>query len=944
MNQRITDIASDLRPFIESVIDKRLANYTLSNANNSSGSSSSGGPVTLPPLSIINGTLITGGGDLSLGPLTLGVDVTKLYISGGRLIKALAGELTLNATTNYAVDVPASGTMALGANTLSSATTNSYSATAQHTHAITASANPGAAESILKTTPTGGLTLASATITGALVVNQNLTVGANVLFVNQGGSRVGVNCAPDSQFQLDVNGNIRATGYIVGRHALQLENATLIAHFDGGLPNDLNGDTRGHRGQVATITNPVNFLPGKFGKAFDGGYANPNWIPNGSFESSTLGATPSGWGVYTPSGTTPTCVATSETAFVGTKCMIVNTAASAAGAAVYYAATTSTAIKTFAVWAKAKTSGATVKIGTDEGYTSYIALSTTSWKKITLTVTPAANFRWWQISTQVGSVYIDLVTLQDGYYPQSWNESTSVVKGNSALSYNSAGNINGQTGTVSFWMYSEAPNNPNYSWQNAFTYGAWSVGGTNQWLSMYWSTNAGAPLFRYGYANGFGGVGLFDTNFSTAFNSVGWHHYVFTWDGTNNTQVFLKIYIDGALANSGTFGAPPFVAPTGYSSFSFGGSYFLYDDLVILDSVAEADLVKAIYDSNAPIFAETSTFGFKTANNLAWADEEGLWAIDTSGNATFGVSGVNGQSWGGLTLDTGDVLIGKNTSYVLWDNSAATLSVKGTITADAGVINGILTIASAGEIRQGTGTWGSTFTGLRMWHDTSVGRIGGYKTSVLQWYSDTNGNLVAGAGGITLNASGLIMNSGAGALDTTRSLNFSGANSSGGVLGSQLAGTESTLFLNAYAPTVGGGKGIISMSAPGAFKISSQTFELTNSGKVVMTGDMPYAFIGASNAFKKLYNWASIGISTARTFTDYSYNQGAYLICMVRRNGDTTNIGSFVGWTQKSTTNNFTAPGGMSVQVGLNASGQVWVGTTISPADTYNFIVESFGY
>lgn len=938
--QRLSDLAYDLRPFIERIIDARLTTFGSSLVSSSGGG---GGSVTLPSLNIINGVLLTGGGNLALGPLTLGVDTTKLYIEAGRLIKGGAAELKLTSSANYIVDAPASGTMALGAATLSAASINSYS-TASHSHAVTASANPGAAEALLKTTTAGGLTLASATITGALVVNQNFTVGANVLFVNQSGGRVGINCAPDTQFQLDVNGNIRASGYIVGKHAIQLDNALMICHYDGGKPNDLEGDTAGHRGQVGAYGNPPNFIPGKFGKALDSGYGNPNWIPNGDFETSTIGATPSGWAVYTPSGTSPTCVATSETAFIGTKSMLVNSAASPTGAGIYYNATTTASVKTFAMWAKAKTSGAQIKVGTNEGFTGWITLSTTSWKKITLTVTPLAAGRWWVIYTQVGAVYVDLVTLQDGNVAQSWNGNTGAYKANGAITYSSAGNLSGTAGTLSLWMYSEAPSNASYGWQTVFSYGAYNAGGANQWLQVYWSTNqTGAPTWRFGYGNGAGGVGLFDTSFTTAFNAIGWHHYTFTWDGSNSTQVFLKVYVDGVLAGSTTLAIAPFAAPSGYSTFAVGGGYFLYDDLVILESCADADLVKAIYDSDAPIFAETSTFGFKTANSLAWADESGLWAIDTNGNAAFGVSGVDSKSWGGVTLDSGDVLMGRSTSYAKWDSSAATFQVKGDIQADSGTINGVLTIGTSGEIRQGSGTWGSTFTGTRLWQTSTVGQIGGYKNSVLQWYSNTNGELIAGAGGVTLNASGLVLGQGSGSADPTKSINFSGASSSGGVIGSQLAGTESTLFINAYAPAVGGGKGIISMSTAGAFKIGSQTFEVTNSGKVVITGSaMP--FILSSSTFKKMWNWAALGISTAQTFIDYNHSQMANLHCIVRRSGDSVNAAEYRGLFTKNTFVNFTAPGGMSVQLGLNSSGQIWVGTTASPADTYYFIVESFGY
>jgi hypothetical protein len=67
---------------------------------------------------------------------------------------------------------------------------------------------------------------------------------------------------------------------------------------------------------------------------------------------------------------------------------------------------------------------------------------------------------------------------------------------------------------------------------------------------------------------------------------------------------------------------------------------------------------------------------------------------------------------------------------------------------------GVMTIGTSGEIRQGTGTLGSNYTGLRIWRDSSVGRIAGYNNNTLQWYGDTSGNFVAGAGDVLLNANG----------------------------------------------------------------------------------------------------------------------------------------------------------------------------------------------
>lgn len=74
---------------------------------------------------------------------------------------------------------------------------------------------------------------------------------------------------------------------------------------------------------------------------------------------------------------------------------------------------------------------------------------------------------------------------------------------------------------------------------------------------------------------------------------------------------------------------------------------------------------------------------------LAWADSAGLWATDQSGNAAFGVSGLDAHLWGGISLDKGDVLLGKAGSYVWWDASAQKLKMSGELSVAGGnvVIN-----------------------------------------------------------------------------------------------------------------------------------------------------------------------------------------------------------------------------------------------------------------
>jgi hypothetical protein len=44
---------------------------------------------------------------------------------------------------------------------------------------------------------------------------------------------------------------------------------------------------------------------------------------------------------------------------------------------------------------------------------------------------------------------------------------------------------------------------------------------------------------------------------------------------------------------------------------------------------------------------------------------------------------------------------------------------------------------------------------LRIWRDSSIGRIGGYNNNVLQWYAGTDGKLAAGGGNTILDADGV---------------------------------------------------------------------------------------------------------------------------------------------------------------------------------------------
>jgi hypothetical protein len=109
------------------------------------------------------------------------------------------------------------------------------------------------------------------------------------------------------------------------------------------------------------------------------------------------------------------------------------------------------------------------------------------------------------------------------------------------------------------------------------------------------------------------------------------------------------------------------------------------DEIAFLDRVADADEIASVYESDAPVFAETSTFEWSTPSITTWIDEEGLWSRGAvSGQEVFGISDVNSKSWAGLTLDEGDVVIGNSPNYLHWDDSNSRLVVTGKILATQG--------------------------------------------------------------------------------------------------------------------------------------------------------------------------------------------------------------------------------------------------------------------
>jgi hypothetical protein len=666
----------------------------------------------------------TGGGGAGVtdhGALTgLGDDDHAQYLlaSGGR---ALAGNMAVNSgVTIDGVDLSAptqgitlsgssyilassvggdgltytAGVLAVGvANT--GATGLSVEANAVR---LTSSSDVGTtpAAAILASTAAGALTLASLTAKGNIDVTSggDLTVGSNILFVDASQSNVGINCSPDPQFDLDVNGNLRAT-YIIGKHAIQLKGVLLLSHFDGKAPYETNysGEPTGHMGQVASPTGGVIFRPGKFYKALQVAAAATNVISNPSFETNTTG-----WSAILSAS----IARTNEGAVIGSYCAGVTTAGSNTGGVTFAYTTSTGGAWTASVYLKAYTAadvGDNVSVRIRFNYTDVTSADTavnhaltSDWTRVSVSATANGAKTVSSIEVHVRDLLsqsahqwlMDAVQLEVGAIASPYCDGTlggytagGVPDGSGhawsgtahastssrtagSLTYPTAGNLLPNVGTVMAWV------NPSYLHPT-----------DNQTVFRATGTTAGHIMLRLnsvGKPQAYWGTGALTA--AAAITAGAWTHLAMTYDGTT-----LSLYVNGVLSTSGAASGFSGMPTTLYAGVYAGAEWFggLIDDLCILERACVADEIRSIYESDAPVFAETARFSFRaTPKGLVWADDEGLWMRDATGGPVLGAYGgeAASKSWASLTLAAGDVVLGDGaSSYLLWDDSAGTLKL-----------------------------------------------------------------------------------------------------------------------------------------------------------------------------------------------------------------------------------------------------------------------------
>jgi len=624
----------------------------------------------------------------------------------------------------------------------------------------------------------GNVAAGSLSVTGAATVGQDFTVGANVLYVNQAGTRVGINRAPDQQFDLDVAGAIRGQ-YLIGRHAIQLSSAVGVWHYDGPAPYNLDfgGSDASHAGVGGTAAGGVIYRPGKYGKAAQFAGANTNFLSNPSVETNTTG-----WTAQLGA----TLAQYSGAAYVGAYSLrITHVASTTSGASTLYTTSTqgtytaSCYLKAYSAADVGLNCSLLMRFTYSDATTSDVSVNhtlATAWTRVQVTATTngaktLSNITIFVRDLLSGAAHdslVDAVQLENASFAtpycdgslgsgHSWSGTAHASTSSrtvAQLTYSTSG-VSASAGTVLAWVYLD---------RSAGTQTILRITGSTAG-NIYMLISSGVLAGYWGTAEVAG----------TAVSALAWHHVAMTYSGTT-----LTLYIDGVAVASGTSsgfsGMPATMSVGGQAGSSV--LHGLLDELVLTDYAADAKLVRAIYESDAPVFVESSVFHWRSPSaSPIWVDEYGLWARSVTGNEILGVYGgdprrtATYRSWGGVNLEDNDVLIGRAAGgYMHWDDSAQTLSVQGTITALAGSIAGVLTIGTSGEIRQGTGTLGSDYTGLRIWRDSGVGRIAGYASNTPQWYAGTDGKLYAGGGNVLLDSDGIALQSAIGSYQNSSAL------------------------------------------------------------------------------------------------------------------------------------------------------------------------------
>jgi hypothetical protein len=547
-----------------------------------------------------------------------------------------------------------------------------------------------------------------------------------------GAGSVGIGRIPDAQFMLDVGGPMRAELFI-GPHAIQLSEVKFLAHYDGHITS-YTGEYNSINGEIPSSVGGTYFIPGRFNKGLARSFSTENYCFNPSFENGTPEATLSaGWTTY-QGGTGATWTFSNEVSHTGKLSLRIK--ASTIGSSLVSSSPQisiengETAL--LSVWVYRTDA-------TKSGYCGIVSSTNTLLASVNFTgpankwvehsmswdnTTGAAVNVICRMNNQAADgktiVFIDSVLLGktattnwnvdniagpyfDGHcVGATWtgtvNNSMSSIS-TSPITYSAGKLFDASAGTIMFWVRP-------YSGRGARWAQIRSTSNSSMYIQI--GTSSGGTIF--GRASD-SVTGVTSVNGSKP-NMGQWNHVALVY-----SDLLVSLYLNGVFQNSYVPTIPYIGGPSDQLQLLFSGAAVI-DDFVITSNMLSANEIRAVYESNAPVFAESSAFSFRaTPQGLVWADEEGLWVRDTLSKAVFGLyGGDTSKSWGGRTLDTGDLLIGDYASgnYVLWDDSVPLLDIGGKVTATSGKI-GAWTINGQYLFSGNLFLYGSTTGGSAIW-------------------------------------------------------------------------------------------------------------------------------------------------------------------------------------------------------------------------------------
>jgi hypothetical protein len=608
-------------------------------------------------------------------------------------------------------------------------------------------------------TPAGALTAASGafsgvvsadslTVTGAATVGQNLFAAATAfrvlhhthdyphahVIINPGGS-----WSFDEQFGLDVDDNLLVRGWIVGKHAIQLPGATMILHFDGPQPFERNfgGELTGHMGQVGTAIGGLAFRPGKFdSKALQTGAATTNLVSNPSFENNVT----DGW-TTAVTGTGGAFVRDTARSYVGGASARITatsggnyTIRSNAISLANNESVTVQCVMRRGSYINAQLQLRDVTNGSNRATASPTLIDT--WEQLTCSWT---NTTGSTVSVELrisnthsdgaGRIWVDACQMEKSAYMTpyvdgsmgggfAWSgtaHNSSSTQAAAHVTYLPTGVVAPSAGTIMAWVETAG-----ITGIRQYIADPGGIGADGMYLSL---ESDGKPRFYYSSS---GGAGVTLTAAAAVTPNV-WTHVAATWGPTG-----AALYVNGVVAatDSTPAGGTTINAAIAIGRrFASAANWFngWIDDVVFAGRAVSADEVRAIYESNAPVFAETSTWHWRSGRNRVWADTEGLWMLSAGGNGVIGAYAGDDdnpsatKSWGGFNLAEGDIVLGHNvsgSSAILWKRSTGKFGFygngNGTAQVEIGTDGSLL--AAEGKIKMDA-------TGLHVFNAASAEKI-----------------------------------------------------------------------------------------------------------------------------------------------------------------------------------------------------------------------------